>query len=160
MNNSIIEPWLIMGVFNSILLHEDRPVGSQVQDADVRDFRECLRDCNLAELQIGGREYTWKNGHVYSRIDKVIGNYAWMDKMPTQVTAMDPLLLDHSPLGLIIEEQKDEQKGPFRFYNYLGDHPKFKKGVQADWQITGGGMKGIWRNLKMVRREMQKLNKT
>ncbi|KAH0728693.1 hypothetical protein KY284_004558 [Solanum tuberosum] len=82
-----------------------------------------------------------------------------MDKMPTQVMAMDPLFSDHSPLGLIIEEQRDEQRRPFRFYNCLGDHPNFKEGVQAGWQISEGGMKGVWRNLKMVRRDMQKLNK-
>ncbi|KAK6803196.1 hypothetical protein RDI58_000980 [Solanum bulbocastanum] len=98
---------------------EDKPVGSQVQDAKTRDFPECLIDCNLAELHIGGREYT-SNEHVCSRIDKALVNDAWMEKMK---------------------------------------HPEFRDRVQASWQILGGGMEGIWRNLKMVRREMQKLNK-
>ncbi|KAK6784679.1 hypothetical protein RDI58_018134 [Solanum bulbocastanum] len=58
LNNNINEPWLIIGDFNSILTQRDTPVGSPVQDIEIRDFRECLLDCNLAELQIGGREYT------------------------------------------------------------------------------------------------------
>ncbi|KAK4716247.1 hypothetical protein R3W88_014585 [Solanum pinnatisectum] len=95
----------------------------------------------------GGREYTWTNGHVYSRIDKAIANAAWMDIMPTHVMAMEPLFLDHSPSGLIVEDQRDTQKRPFRFYNCLVKHQKFK-----------GGLKGIWKNLKVVRREIQKLN--
>ncbi|KAK4729835.1 hypothetical protein R3W88_022823 [Solanum pinnatisectum] len=125
-----------MGDFNSILTLEDRPVGSQVQDIERRDFRECLMDCNLAELHIEGRKYTWTNGHVYSRIDKAIDNTLWMDIMPTQVMAMKLLFSDHSPLGLIVEDQRDTQKRPFRFYNCLGKHQKFKEGVQAGSKIT------------------------
>ncbi|KAG5631467.1 hypothetical protein H5410_003184 [Solanum commersonii] len=62
---------------------------SQVQDAKTRDFQECLIDYNLAELHIGGREYTL-NEHVYGRIDKVLVNDAWMEKISVQqVMAMD-----------------------------------------------------------------------
>ncbi|KAK6779959.1 hypothetical protein RDI58_022143 [Solanum bulbocastanum] len=129
LNNNINEPWLIMGDFNSILSYEDRLVRSQVQDIETRDFRECIMDCNLAELHIGGMEYTWTNGHMYSRIDKAITNVAWMGIMPAQVMAMEPLFSDHSPLGLIVEEQMDTQKRPFRLYNCLFKHQKFKEGV-------------------------------
>ncbi|KAK4729828.1 hypothetical protein R3W88_022816 [Solanum pinnatisectum] len=86
----------------------------------------------------GGREYTWTNRRVYSRIDKAIDNTAWIDIMPTQVMAMKPLFSNHSPLGLIVEDQRDTQKRSFRFFNC--------------------GLKGIRKNLKVVRREMQKLN--
>ncbi|KAK6803540.1 hypothetical protein RDI58_001324 [Solanum bulbocastanum] len=113
LNNNINEPWLIMGDFNSILTQRDRPGGSPVQDIEIRDFRECLLDCNLAELQIEGREYTWTNGHVYSQIDKAIANAAWMDIMPTQVMAIEPLFSDHSPLGLIVEDKGTIRKDHF-----------------------------------------------
>ncbi|WMV08932.1 hypothetical protein MTR67_002317, partial [Solanum verrucosum] len=39
LNNHIRDPWLIMGNFNSTPTQEDNPVGSQVQDAKTRDFR-------------------------------------------------------------------------------------------------------------------------
>jgi len=110
-----------MGDFNSILEQEDRIVGSQVQDAEIRDFKECVNDSNLVELQIGGRNFTWTNGHVYSRIDKAIVNAELVNMMDTQqVIAMEPLFSDHSPLGLILEEQRDTRKRPFRFYNCIG----------------------------------------
>lgn len=95
---------------------------------------------------------------MYSRIDEAIGNTTWMGIMPTQVMAMEPLFSDHSPLGLIVEDQRDTKKIPFRFYNCIGKHQKFKEGVHVGWQIKGGGLKGIWKNLKLIRREMQKLN--
>ncbi|KAK4731172.1 hypothetical protein R3W88_024160 [Solanum pinnatisectum] len=77
---------------------------------------------------------------------------------PMQVMAMDPLFSNHSPLGLLVEEQRDTKKKPFRFYNCLGKHPNLRSKVQASWQIQGRGMKGVWKNLKLVRREIQKLN--
>ncbi|XP_015169932.1 uncharacterized protein [Solanum tuberosum] len=159
MSSQINEPWLIMGDFNSILEQEDRIVGSQVQDAETKDFKECVNDSNLVELQIGGRNFTWTNGHVYSRIDKAIVNAEWVNKMATQqVIAMEPLFSDHSPLGLIMEEKRGTRKRPFRFYNCIGKHPEFRDRVKDGWQILGGGMKGVWRNLKRVRKEMQHLN--
>ncbi|KAH0634359.1 hypothetical protein KY284_037145 [Solanum tuberosum] len=75
-----------------------------------------------------------------------------------QVIVMEPLFSDHSPLDVILDEQKDTRKRPFRFYNCIGQHPDFKDSVGASWQILGGGMKGVWRNLKMVRIEMKKIN--
>ncbi|KAH0722784.1 hypothetical protein KY290_005436 [Solanum tuberosum] len=75
-----------------------------------------------------------------------------------QVIAMEPLFSDHSPLGLIMEEKRGTRKRPFRFYNCIGKHPEFRDRVKDGWQILGGGMKGVWRNLKRVRKEMQHLN--
>lgn len=145
------------GDFNSILIQEYRLIGSLVQAAETRDFREWMTNCNLSELHTGGRNFTWTNVHVYSRIHKIIVNGAWITKMSAlQALVMDPLFSYHSPLSLIIEEQRDTRKRPFRFYNCLGQHPYFRSKVQARRQRQGGGMKGIWNNLKLVSREMQK----
>lgn len=95
---------------------------------------------------------------MYSQIDEAIVNDAWMNVIPTKVMAMEPLFSDDSLLGLILEDQEYTQKRPFRFYNCLVKQQKFKEKVQAGWHITGDGLKGIWKNLKVVRREMQKLN--
>ncbi|WMV30242.1 hypothetical protein MTR67_023627 [Solanum verrucosum] len=149
-----------MGDFNSILTQEDRPIGSQVQEAEAMDFKECLSECNLSELQTRERNFTWTNEHVFSRIDRVIINATWMNMMPIyQVMAMDPLFSDHSPLGLLMEEQRDNQRRPFRFYNCIGQHSEFWMRVQKSWIMQDGGIKGVWRNLKRMKIEMQQLNK-
>ncbi|KAH0724701.1 hypothetical protein KY284_000566 [Solanum tuberosum] len=160
LNNNIKDPWVIMGDFNSILTQEDRPIGSQVQEAETRDFRECLNECNLSELQTGERKFTWTNGHVFSRIDRAIVNATWMNKMPNyQVMAMDPLFSYHSHLGLLMEEQRDNKRRPFWFYNCIGQHSEFRMRVHKSWVMQGGGMQGAWRNLKRMKKEMRKLNK-
>lgn len=75
-----------MGDFNSVLSQDDRPVGSQVQIGEMRDFRDCVSICNLVEMPTLGREFTWTNGHVYNRIDKALVNDIWMIKMPPKAS--------------------------------------------------------------------------
>ncbi|KAG5567933.1 hypothetical protein H5410_065051 [Solanum commersonii] len=91
----IREPWLIMGDFNSILAPEDRPIGSQVQLAEIKDFKDCMINSNLSELHTVGRQYIWTNGHVFSRIDRALVNDEWVLRMPpVQVMVMEPLFSD------------------------------------------------------------------
>lgn len=82
LSSQMNDPWLIMGDFNSILNTDDRPVGSQVQIGEMKDFMEYVNQCNFIELSIVGRNYTWTNRHVYSRIDKILVNDEWMINMP------------------------------------------------------------------------------
>ncbi|KAK4724319.1 hypothetical protein R3W88_027098 [Solanum pinnatisectum] len=146
LSTHIRELWLIMGDFNLILAQEDRPIGSRVQLAETKDFREC--------------QYTWNNEHVFSRIDRALVNDEWVIRMPPlQVMVMEPLFSDHSPLSIEVETQRDIRKKPFRFYNCLAQYPDFKPTIQTSWQRQNGGMQGVWNNLKIVRREMQHLNK-
>ncbi|KAL3329033.1 hypothetical protein AABB24_036239 [Solanum stoloniferum] len=116
LSTHIPDPWLIMGDFNSILTTEDRPIGSQVQSSETRDFQECITDCNLTELATVGRKFTWTNGHVFSRIDRAPVNAEWVLHMPiVQVSVIDPLFSNHSLLRINVEEHRDAKKRPFNF---------------------------------------------
>ncbi|XP_070038219.1 uncharacterized protein [Nicotiana tomentosiformis] len=68
------EPWLVMGDFNAILEVEDKVHGNMVQDHEIRDFREFLKDTGMTELQAIGRPFTWTNSHVFSKIDRALVN--------------------------------------------------------------------------------------
>lgn len=115
---------------------------------------------NIRELHTVGRQYTWNNGHVFSRIDRALVNDEWVIRMPPlQVMVIDLLFSDHSPLSMEVESQRDVRKKPFRFYYCLAQHPDFKPKIQTSWQRQNGGMQGVWNNLKIVRRELQHLSK-
>lgn len=49
-----------------------------------------------------------------------------------QVLVMDLLFSDHSPLSIIVEDHVDTKKRPFKFYNYLVQHPDFRTKVKKD----------------------------
>lgn len=63
-----------MGDFNAIRHVDDRMIGSLVQTNEIVDFNEFIRNANLMELKAVGREFTWTNNHVYSRIDRGLVN--------------------------------------------------------------------------------------
>lgn len=113
----------------------------------------------LTELPSVGRQFTWTNGHVFSKIDKAIINAEWMTNMaPIQVLVMEPLFSDHSPLSITVNQHEDNVKRPFRFYNCLAQHSSFQDRIVQGWTRRNEGMRGVWHNLKDMRREMQKLN--
>lgn len=68
--------------FNVILSLENREMGTQVQDYEIKDFREFTEECNISKLPAVGRYFTWTNGHMYSRIDKALVNVEWLMNMP------------------------------------------------------------------------------
>ncbi|XP_060200597.1 uncharacterized protein LOC132628856 [Lycium barbarum] len=49
----------------------------------------------------------------------------------TNVSAMEPLFSDHSPLSLSIVEQRMVHHKPFKFYNYMADHEGFIEAVRG-----------------------------
>ncbi|KAH0645446.1 hypothetical protein KY284_033330 [Solanum tuberosum] len=71
-----------MGDFNTLLNVEDRRGGSLVQETETRDFNEYLIDTATATLTSVGRDFTWSNGSVFSKIDWAIVNAEWMINLP------------------------------------------------------------------------------
>ncbi|KAK4708986.1 hypothetical protein R3W88_029911 [Solanum pinnatisectum] len=114
---------------------------------------------NLSELHTVGRQYTWTNGHVFCRIDRALVNDEWVIRMPPLQGMVWSLYSQIIPLSIELKSQRDIRKKPFRFYNCLAKHPDFKTTIQSSWKRQNGGMQGVWQNLKVVRREMQQLNK-
>ncbi|XP_074301354.1 uncharacterized protein LOC141632737 [Silene latifolia] len=60
MKNAITGPWLLMGDFNNVLYMDER-IGSDVSDAEVKEFQRCVDSCELYDLVTTGAYYTWNN---------------------------------------------------------------------------------------------------
>lgn len=66
-----------------------------------------------------GRNYTWTNSHMFSRIDRAIMNAEWVTNMPQMdAVIMDPFFSDHFPLCVKFGDEPKTSK-PFRFFNCL-----------------------------------------
>lgn len=51
--------------------------------AEIQDFNKCVQDLRLSELAWEGEYYIWSNkqdgsDRLWSRIDRMFGNYEWM----------------------------------------------------------------------------------
>ncbi|XP_060195289.1 uncharacterized protein LOC132624541 [Lycium barbarum] len=48
---NIVNPWLIMGDFNAVINGEDRIGGSQIQDAEIKDFAKMIDNTGLTIMK-------------------------------------------------------------------------------------------------------------
>lgn len=128
-------PWVLIEDFNTILEEEDRIMGSPMQDSEVKDFANFLKDNGLTEMKIVGRKYTWSNGHVFSKIDRAVVNAEWLQLfLHIEAVTMDPGVSDHTPITFIIDDNQPVRKKTFKFFNALADHPSFSSAVMQAWK--------------------------
>ncbi|PHU14260.1 hypothetical protein BC332_15465 [Capsicum chinense] len=121
-------------IFGQPIEEEDKMIGAQVHEAEIKDFSTFIEDIGMNILKHNDREYTWSNGHTYSRIDWALVNAKWMLYIPiVKVMVMDLGCSDHSPLSLLLAQKKDKRPNPFRFLNHLVKHEKFHKVVVTAW---------------------------
>ncbi|KAJ6989588.1 hypothetical protein NC653_018152 [Populus alba x Populus x berolinensis] len=94
---------------------------------EVTDFRECCSDLGLADLNSTGCLYTWSNGHVWSKIDRVMVNTHWSTlQQQAQVHFDNPgAFSDHSPSSIQIGYRQPCRNKNFKFFNMWADHPQF-----------------------------------
>nr|XP_009783789.1 PREDICTED: uncharacterized protein LOC104232310 [Nicotiana sylvestris]XP_016467865.1 PREDICTED: uncharacterized protein LOC107790453 [Nicotiana tabacum] len=144
-----------MGDFNTVLHPKDRQFGAPVQEVEIRDFRDFLFDTGMTEVQYMGRNYTWTNNHVYSKIDRAIVNGEWMTTMPTlQVQVMEPYFSDHSPLSIQFGRRRGNRGKPFIFLNYLADD---ERGQARAKTLNTQHYMGVDKKLKYLRDQLKEV---
>ncbi|XP_056698108.1 uncharacterized protein [Spinacia oleracea] len=123
--------WLVMGDFNSVLYSGDRVNGHEVH-------------------------------RISSRIDRAFGNSCWQGTYSDVVVDyMNPGLSDHTPLVMNYKVNMKKGGRPFKFFNYMADHPQFFQAVQKGWEknTTTSAMQNVWSKLKAVKVELKALHK-
>lgn len=63
---------LLAGDFNCILSNEERIGTYRFNVGPSQDFKSCLEESNLENASFFGNRYTWSNGHVWKRLDRVL----------------------------------------------------------------------------------------
>lgn len=155
-----------MGDFNSVPYSGDRINGSQVQDAETEDFERCIDIVGLSELKSCGHFFSWSNKGqgdfiISSRIERALGCGNWNTVFDDAVVGyLNPGLSDHSSIVLTCKKDGHTGSRPFRFFNYMADHPRFNQVVQDGWKtnIQGTAMYQIWQKLKCVKQGLKTLH--
>ncbi|XP_074266953.1 uncharacterized protein LOC141590248 [Silene latifolia] len=138
-HSTIHGPWMVMGDFNNVLNMDER-IGAPVTVAEVKDFQDCVDSCGLYDLSSIGAYFTWNNKQegderVFSRIDRVIANDAWILNGPEgTITFLPEGLYDHSPCLIECWNVQIRQKSSFKYFNMWGKHEQFKEIVKKVWQ--------------------------
>ncbi|KAL5570870.1 hypothetical protein UlMin_020467 [Ulmus minor] len=83
-------PWLCGGDMNEILFHHEKKGGGDRASYLLRNFREAIEYCNLADLGFRGPKFTWCRGNynsnfIQERLDRMLGNSGWSDMFPNSI---------------------------------------------------------------------------
>ncbi|XP_071685429.1 uncharacterized protein [Lolium perenne] len=127
--------WLIIGYFNLIYRAEDK----NNDNLDFRLmglFRRALTNCQLKELKLQNRKYTWSNERetpTLVRLDRAFCNAAWDPRFKHLVLhALSSSLSDHCQL--LLSNQSGPRKPPvFRFESFWTNMPGFTDVFQKAW---------------------------
>ncbi|WMV14494.1 hypothetical protein MTR67_007879 [Solanum verrucosum] len=131
------EPLICMGDFNAVLTSADRINGNLVQEMEIKDFNEFMIYTGMTELKVIGREYTWSNGCICSKIDRAIVNAEWMLNMnQVEISVMQP-----APLSLELDSNIRGNHKAFKFLNCIVAHPDFLSKVKEAWR--GGHIRDL-----------------
>ncbi|XP_069143466.1 uncharacterized protein [Solanum lycopersicum] len=166
MGQSVILPWLIAGDFNAIMSPKDRLAGAPVNENEIKDFSNCVKVMGINELQWKGNYYTWNNKHsgnarISSRIDRVFGNDAWMDKWGHVILEYgNPGVSDHSPMQLMLHQGYQQVRVNFKFFNVWIEHESFLDLVETVRKKEKGkdSMNMVWNKLKALQNVLKQLN--
>jgi hypothetical protein len=127
--------WLIIGDFNLIYKAEDKN-NSNLNFRLMGLFRRALTTCQLKELKLQNRKFTWSNERQSStlvRLDRAFCNTAWDLMFENHVLfALSSSLSDHCPL--LLSNQSGLRKSPvFRFESFWIKMPGFMEVVKQAW---------------------------
>jgi len=97
-----------------------------VSNYEIVDFRQCCSDLGLIDLNYSGCHYTWSNGNVWSKLDRVLVNPFWSFAYASVHVHFDNprAFSDHSPATISYSWQLMGKKC-FKFFNMWTNHASF-----------------------------------
>nr|GEW93623.1 hypothetical protein [Tanacetum cinerariifolium] len=101
-------PWCLLGDFNAPLFVEDTSMRSSSLGVTMREFKECVENMEVMDVQRTGLQYTWnqklkgKDG-ILRKLDWVLANLKFLDVFMGAHAVFKPYRIsDHSPVVLSI----------------------------------------------------------
>nr|GEY86414.1 hypothetical protein [Tanacetum cinerariifolium] len=138
------------------LLFCDTSIGSSSLDVTMREFKECVENMEVMDVQRTGLQYTWnqkpkgKDG-ILRKLDRVLANLEFLDVFMGVHAVFKPYRIsDHSPAVLSIPSLVKVKPMPFKFFNVIILDNMFKDVVRNAWmaQISGFYMFRVVKKLK------------
>ncbi|GKB90550.1 reverse transcriptase zinc-binding domain-containing protein [Tanacetum coccineum] len=158
-------PWTLMGDFNVALTLEDYSSSSSKLSSAIRDFKECVYNIEVMDVNSSGLQFTWNpkpkgEGGLMKKLDRIMGNTEFIDAFLGSYELFQPYRIsDHSPAVLHIPNLPCCKPKPFKFFNFLAHKRQFKELVSNAWNMSVEGHKmfQVVSKLKSLKKPFQKL---
>nr|GEY67091.1 hypothetical protein [Tanacetum cinerariifolium] len=140
-------PWCILGDFNAALFLHDYSVGNSNINISMREFKECVEDLEILDVQYSGLQFTWTqkpkgNEGLLKKIDRVMANLKFNDVFAGSHAIFKPYRnSDHAPSVLCIPSIIKPKPKPFKFYNLITSNDNFKRVVLEGCKIIDNRIK-------------------
>ncbi|XP_057791311.1 uncharacterized protein LOC131008451 [Salvia miltiorrhiza] len=96
-----------------------------------------MRRCELEEIRLQARSFTWYQGQCKSKLDRFFVNEEWLSIWThTKARGLQRSVSDHCPI-LLETKRVDWGPKPFRFLNVWTTHQDFEAVVKNSWQRRG-----------------------
>lgn len=163
------KPCLILGDFNQILSASEhfsiRPY--ELPMRGMEEFRDCLVQCEMEDLETRGTFFTWTNNRpedpIIRKLDRAMGNEAWRESFPDVVAHFEaPGDSDHSPCVVDLLVGSEIRRVSFKYFSFLSTHPQFLDQILAAWQCeiaVGSKLFSLGQRLKAVKQACRSLNR-
>nr|GEU30804.1 hypothetical protein [Tanacetum cinerariifolium] len=120
---------------------KDSSAGSSNIDISMHEFKECVEEIEVLDVQRSGLQFTWnqkpkgKEG-LLKKIDRIMANLDFIDSFVGVHAVFKPYrILDHAPSVLNISTRVHPKPRPFKFFNLLTRSERFKEVVVNGWSI-------------------------
>lgn len=124
--------WLASGDFNQIYRARDKNKRN-VNRSRINRFLAALQSCELKEVHLQNRRFTWSNERAnptLCKLDSFFCNAEWDTTFNTHVLhALSSSLSDHCPL-LLADDKGPRRPRTFKFENFWASLPGFHEVVQ------------------------------
>ncbi|KAL9354159.1 hypothetical protein Peur_052129 [Populus x canadensis] len=111
---------------NETIFPSDRKGGSRILYS-MKSFKNCIDYCDLVELPLNRKKFTWSRGNAANRIDRIFMLIDWLQLFPSfTLYRLPKYSLDHRPIHLLLNSANWGPK-PFQFMNYWWLLFDFKK---------------------------------
>ncbi|GJV08949.1 RNA-directed DNA polymerase, eukaryota, reverse transcriptase zinc-binding domain protein [Tanacetum coccineum] len=158
-------PWSLLGDFNAALNLDDKSVGSSNFDISMREFKECVEDIEVSDVNYTGLKYTWNqkpqgDDGVLKKIDRIMANLVFYDSFVGAYAIFQPYRIsDHAPAILKIPMISNVKSKTFKFLNVLVHNTIFKQLVKEKWAtpFSGFHMYQVVEKLKHLKKPLRKL---
>ncbi|XP_019155207.1 PREDICTED: uncharacterized protein LOC109184888 [Ipomoea nil] len=156
-------PWLVCGDFNVVKCPEEKQGGVIPSNYFTKDFVDCCSSLGLSDAPSIGNFFTWTNGRVKAKLDRVLSNALWTgSSFNCWVDFKDfDCMSDHCPIIIKMFNSQESINRPFKFFNMWLTHPKFKQILLDTWtmNIHGSRQYTFVRKLKALKAPLKILNK-
>ncbi|CAN1132906.1 hypothetical protein LINPERHAP2_LOCUS7324 [Linum perenne] len=154
-------PLVSMGDYNAIRCPTESSNGCR-NLSSMLAFDSWIKSMGWSEHIVQGPWFTWQNGSIARRLDRVLNDDDWQIEFPqSQVLILPPFISDHSGLLLNTDVRLKTLPKSFKFFKMWCSHPSYDHIVQEKWKmaVTGSPLIRICKKLQFIKGELKKLNR-